>query len=249
MGKGFGFIQATNVPADVYFKDPGGDHPPGSQVAFYLKIMPDGKLQAQNVSAGLSPGETYTGTVSSYSNKNGYGFITVPDCPGDVYFKKDVVEFALQDSELRGKHARVVVQLTRDGKPQASSVQMMDHPPPGYHPPTGLQGTAAKRIPPAVGIPFAVMNQPLKKMRPSPMGMWDMTGNMQATGMVSSYNPTKGFGFITSPNVTNDVFFGRGALPPGLVHEHLQGRSVCFQLTLSPQGKQQAQNLQVLNNS
>lgn len=240
--KGFGFIKCIHTNGDVYFRDLGGSHPVGSQVSFHLKITPDGKLQGVNVAANLDQGESYAGIVSSYSTKNGYGFVTVPGYPEDVYFKKELVPATLQECELRGKYAYVTVQLTRDGKAQASLIQLMDHPPPGYQPTAEQQGSVKR-----MAVPTLLADEASKKMRPSPLDGWGVESDTQAAGVVASYNPTKGFGFITSPSTSGDVFFGRSALPYELMHEHLQGQHVRFQLVSSSEGKPQAQNLHLLD--
>jgi len=62
-------------------------------------------------------------------------------------------------------------------------------------------------------------------------------------GAVKSYNAVKGFGFITSSGLTDDVFFMRSALPVELESQSLQGCSVTFELAKTPEGKLRALNV------
>merc|ERR1712039_280449 len=69
------------------------------------------------------------------------------------------------------------------------------------------------------------------------------------TGSVKSYNPFKGFGFISSPGVTGDVYFMRLELPDEVrdIRESdqidLNGRSCSFELALAPDGKFRAKGV------
>merc|ERR1719443_954883 len=94
-----------------------------------------GKIQARGITAPLQNGSTVQGTVVSYSQKNGYGFIGVPDQPVDIYFKRDAVDPASQDSVAAGTTVQVTVQLTQDHQPQAQRMEVLPTPPPGYVPP------------------------------------------------------------------------------------------------------------------
>merc|ERR1712151_1052200 len=64
--KGFGFIRCANLGGDVYFKDSTAQFYEGAPVSFHLRITPDGKYQARDVSPGLAAGETYSGSITSY---------------------------------------------------------------------------------------------------------------------------------------------------------------------------------------
>merc|ERR1712087_974175 len=59
-GKGFGFIRCANASGDVYFKDNTGKFVEGAPISFHVRITPDGKLRARDVSPGLAAGETYS---------------------------------------------------------------------------------------------------------------------------------------------------------------------------------------------
>lgn len=120
--KGFGFITSSPCPADVYFKSEGRMFSEGMEVAFFLKVMPDGKLQARGVTGALLDGQSCIGVVKSYNPKNGFGFISVQDQPADVHFKKDVVPMAIQEAALEGKTVQFIVQI-QNGKPLVQNAQ------------------------------------------------------------------------------------------------------------------------------
>ncbi|CAE8678122.1 unnamed protein product [Polarella glacialis] len=117
-GKGYGFLKCGKSPCDVYFKSPDV-YQPGMIVGFTLKINKDGKPSAINLQPGISSGQTYTGTVKTFLENKGYGFISIPGQPSDVYFNKDLAPAALQNSSLQGKSVRFTVQVTADGKARA----------------------------------------------------------------------------------------------------------------------------------
>eukprot|EP00440_Ansanella_granifera_P003847 gb/GFBE01004176.1/.p1 GENE.gb/GFBE01004176.1/~~gb/GFBE01004176.1/.p1 ORF type:complete len:362 (+),score=91.33 gb/GFBE01004176.1/:1-1086(+) len=117
-GKGFGFIKCGKSAADVYFKAEG-EYQPGMIVAFQLKMNRDGRPSALNLQQGIAPGQTYTGTVKTFVENKGFGFISVPGQLCDVYFVKDLVPPALQNIGLVGKTARFTVKVSADGKPRA----------------------------------------------------------------------------------------------------------------------------------
>jgi len=235
--KGFGFVKTGDMP-DMYFKDSTGTLEVGSTVAFHLKIMPDGKMQARDITAGLAAGETYQGTVDTYNPVKGWGFIAVEGFLAQIYFKKDNLASGHED-ELAGSPCRVTVNLTQDGKPQASAVTILGPAVAG----AGGKGGVKRKINGAGG---KAMDQSQKKMRPTPGGNAGGAGN--ASGVVTSYNPTKGFGFIKCPMAARDVFLGKMQLQAagftGL--EEWKNKQLTFNISTSPQGKPEAVDVGVL---
>jgi len=72
-------------------------------------------------------------------------------------------------------------------------------------------------------------------------------------GNVKSYNPTKGWGLITSRGIpkggngqVGDVFFMKSNLPSEVRDSLRQGQSVTYELVKTPEGKFRAQSI-VLN--
>lgn len=132
-GRGFGFLQSASVPGqDMYFKGEGLEIAQGLTLCFSLKVMPDGKLQAREVAPGLTEGGSYLASVTSYSQRNGYGFFTVPQVNQDVYFQRRAMPPEMHDFDVKGATARITVHLTGDGKPQCAAAEFLDQPPPGY---------------------------------------------------------------------------------------------------------------------
>jgi len=257
--KGFGFIKSPSIPADVYFKGQGEVFQPGMSVAFSLRMTPDGKPQANNVTMGLSDGQSVVATVSSYSPRNGYGFFTIPDGLGDVYFKKTMVPPEMQEADLKGMHASVSIRMTQDGKAQCVSASFLDGPPPGYIPPSA-PAAPGKRMAPGGGAivpmgmgggppggmpPHMQMGPPQKRMRMEKGGCNGGAGASQATGVVASFNAMKGFGFISCPAAGRDVYFERDSMPVHMQQQPLEGTPVSFGLVFTPDGKPQAQNVQL----
>jgi len=136
--KGFGFLQAASAPGqDIYFKGQGLACTQGMALSFTIKIMPDGKTQAREIAPGLQSGQQYLASVTSYSEKNGWGFFTVPDANQDVYFKKTLLPLEMQNFDITGAVASITIHHTADGKPQAAQAQFLEQPPPGYVAPVG----------------------------------------------------------------------------------------------------------------
>jgi len=62
------------------------------------------------------------------------------------------------------------------------------------------------------------------------------------TGVVKTYIPTSGFGFIKSPDVTGDIYFSKHVCR-GLEHAELRDQRVSFELSVAPDGKLRAANV------
>lgn len=272
--KGYGFIVADGLAADVYFKA-DQEVEKGSQVCFYVKYMRDGKAQAQDVVYALNGGEVIVGTMKSFNGKTGYGFIAVDDYPQDVYCRRQDLpdEYQALDSDsLVGVQFQFTVKITRDGqKPQVQENTMLAHGAPAAPP------QAAKRT--AAGAGFAQVGPGAEKrprLPPMPAsagglvpggkakgkgaaeaafggakgkGGGKFTDGGMAEGVVKSYNATKGFGFINSEitNGAGDVYFQRVAVPAENQNESIQGARVSFQVQWTPDGKAQAQAIEVLD--
>ena len=67
------------------------------------------------------------------------------------------------------------------------------------------------------------------------------------SGKVKSFNPNKGFGFITSHSLTQDVFFGARDLPNVPQGTQLQGELVVFEAEPTPDGKVKASKMAFQN--
>jgi len=258
--KGFGFIKTGNH-GDIYFKDLSAQFSVGMTVAFHVKVMPDGKLQARDLSGGLEQGETYMGQVASYNAGKGWGFIEIPGVPAQVYFKKLTVADAMGEQALQGMECSVTVNLTQDGKTQASAVHITG---PGSGD-GGLSLSAAARPsgrPAAPRPPTAprVTSGVKRTMNGQHAGPYSApqapkvmriaapaAGGQRCIGTVISYNPMKGFGFLQSDSSAGDVFIGKSSLGNAGLDPaaEYKGRRFSFNLVTTPDGKPQAQNLQL----
>jgi len=227
--RGFGFIHAPEIPRDIYFQGQGSSFSQGDRVSFYLNYTPDGKPQARGVSPGFTDGESLTGTVKSYNAANGFGFVQVPDRPGDVYFKKECLPAHLQEEVLSGRTATVVVHLAHDGKPQAQQMDVLD-------------GEA----PPRQGIKRAAVDGVIRPMAKRAKVAEDVDDSYvdpsadigsELEGTVKSYNLNTGWGFIKTHHLPQDVYF-KGHHP-----EAAPGTRVRFQLAYTPDGKPQGNSL------
>lgn len=249
--RGFGFISCEMSPgADLYFKSTE-ELPVGTNLAFYVKIMPDGKPQARDLVAALSAGQTAVGTVIRYVPQSGYGFIRIPNQPNDVNFRKDDVPPELQEQELEGKTVRFNVKL-QQGRPQVSTAQFLPSPPLGYVPPSMDRGI---RRPDGNAFGYAGPTS-----APPPFFKWPRIASGagpgggarqdvgQMTGWVVSFNATKGFGFIQSPMSSNgDVYFKAMNLPAEHQRRNdMVGAQVSFRGSAMPDGKLQANAVKVV---
>jgi cold shock CspA family protein len=254
--KDFGFLSCPRIPYDVYFKSEGQSVEIGTNVSFTLKWMKDGKPQARGITIGLSGGETLVGTVKTYSDKNGYGFLGVADSSQDVYFqKKDLPDEVqgIDGREMQGATMRFNVRMKPDGKPQAENIAMVTmagqegaiNPPAGsiFPPQHGMKRPSPSSSP-AWTAHGGVTPQP-KMARMD--GAAASPGGERLVGTIMKFNSMKGFGFIQAPGLSGDVFFKNTMLPPEWQQtpsEGLEGVQVSFDHRITPDGKHQGSNVQ-----
>lgn len=255
--KGYGFINSPAMPGDIYFQGNaviGGLPFQGMPVWFTLKWTKDGKPQAADVytshgpmmygkgggkdygpSPGGSnswntsaPGEITKGSIKSLNTFTGYGFISVPGMQPDVYFKVGNLPENLQElgEEAIGRSVTFEVVFTADGKPQCKNCKLATGP-----------SQAAKRA-----APSAWNDPPNKRHRTMDMSNAPPAG-VPLEGIVKSYNKGKGWGFIVSESVAQDVYFQGKSCAPSLQHSDLAGASVSFTLKYALDGKPQAEDV------
>ncbi|CAE8600112.1 unnamed protein product, partial [Polarella glacialis] len=128
--KGFGFLVSTEAEGDIYFQrrdlpvelqDVVGEelfNLQGRSVTFELTTTQDGKPQARSVQVLASEGDRAVGVVKTFSEKNGYGFLSSPMVDGDVYFQKRDMPYMFQNSEMRGLKVTFGINTMKDGKTQ-----------------------------------------------------------------------------------------------------------------------------------
>jgi len=260
--KGYGFIHGVQgLSQDVYLKASHAefDLVLGDKVDFVLEWSRQGKPQASSVSRSMAEGEAMLGTVKSFNPKNMYGFVTCEGHSRDVYFQqKDLpqdAQAAATEGALVGTVVRFVVKLASDGKPQLKNMTVVEVP--GAPLRTAPQDAKRKAmLEPIAKRKAGQAVEPLAKRQRTMEAPKDELAEFQAAeghaaeqvhGWVKSFNPQKGYGFINSDEVEGDVWFRKLSLPPSHQNDSdLKGCQVAFALGHAPDGKPQAQHVQVL---
>mmetsp|Transcript_142685 Transcript_142685/g.248817 ORF Transcript_142685/g.248817 Transcript_142685/m.248817 type:complete len:446 (-) Transcript_142685:505-1842(-) len=221
--KGWGFIQSAAVMGDVYFKA-DGEFSTGAPVSFSLKYTQDGRPQASNVTPAIAEDEFVIGSIKSFFADKGYGFLTAPGQPADIYFKAEALPSDLiGQQDLVGKQLRFTVSIRKDGKMQVASATSAGH-----------GGMGAKRTMAEIHLSQAAT--PAQK-RQKASGFFTCT--------VRSYNATKRYGFLNSPQLGNDIYFQGRLLPAEYENMALEGATGKCEVTYTPDGKPQAASLQL----
>jgi len=189
-----------------------------------------------------------SGIVKSFSEKNGYGFITVPGLTSDV-------KFGMTETAILGGRVEVgaIVQLalasSGDGKFRATSVSIA----PAGGKAASVSGKGGQKRAAPQPQPMRTPMEPMRKQLKIDVPV--MTTDQWLTGMIKSYNPKKGFGFISTPSIAQgtagipgDVFFMMSNLTGDkeVREASLTGREVEFELVTAPDGQYRAQNVSLL---
>jgi len=172
-----------------------------------------------------------TGTVKSFSEKHGYGFITTFSEWEDVKFgAADVVgswapvagtQVMFKMSRSNGRLSATEVAPASGGAGHKRPASAMDG---------SMKGGAQKLLKGGKGT--QVMHSPGQRL----------------SGTIKSFNAKTGFGFIASPGVSGDVFFSQVELPEGtdaeaMGHGGAAGVPVIFELMQGNDGRLKAQKL------
>lgn len=177
-------------------------------------------------------GGQMTGSVKSYSDRHGYGFIIAPGQQQDVKFSKsDLVGL---ETVTPGTAVSFTPTMTGDGRVQAKQVS--------------LSNQGMKRGAGAAGFGNGWGGAP-KQQRVGPPAITAqpqaMSTGQTLEGTVKSYIPQKGVGFITSPECAGDVYFNKAVLPAQHQMAELKGFGVTFELAMTSDGKLRAQSVVV----
>lgn len=239
LARGWGFITAPGCAGDVYFKCNDSSIADGMQVEFTVTTTQDGKVQGKDVTPGLPEGSQVTGTVKSYNPQKGFGFLRVPGRAGDVHFRKQSLPANMQDSDqLEGQNFQFSIHF-HQGKMQANDLQYGAGS--GYIAPA--MGNAQKRGASPLGFTQAVKRQKLGFTQSTSSALPALGGN-KMQGVVKSFNPSKGYGFINADGM--DIYFKGSSLPSGHIGD-LVGSMVIFGYNTTTDGKvQAAPGIQVL---
>jgi len=215
------------------------------------------RLPARPPAAAAMPadGTGMTGVVKSYSERNGYGFINAPGQAVDIKFAKQDL---LAPGISPGTSVSFVPVATPDGRMQARQVSTS----------LGMEPRGTKRsISPAADTfdsfetfdsTFDLLERPTKQPKVGGSGVsWasvaagaqapssdEMPGEGERLGgVVKSFIPSKGFGFINSEQALGDIYFARSVMPPEMHHMELTGQMVTFELTYASDGKLRSRNI------
>jgi len=256
-----------------------------------------------------------TGVVKSFSEKNGYGFITSNDFPQDIYFqRKDLPQHmqALPPEGVVGSSVQVALRMQKEGKPSCQELIVLHGPHEGgggggmmggmggCKGGTGMGNNMGGGMGGMGGMNNSMgggcggcggccgggggcmggggMGGGCMGMNNMGCGMGGGMGNKrmgggmmnggcgggmpaakrqrmgddadgsgeQVPGVIKSFNPTKGFGFLSCPIFDGDVYFKGSFLPPQMqTASNLSGTQVMFTLNKTGDGRAQAANLVV----
>lgn len=271
--KGFGFVSCSSVQGDVFFLR--SELPPelqalveerrivGQPVAFDLSLGKDTRHRATNMQActmemvhaamQMAPqpqGTAVEGTIKSYSDRHGYGFISSPSLNRDAQFKTGELTADLQaiGTNLIGRNISCHVHALSDGKLKATHVSLKTGM--GMSMGCGGQGcgqthrgyvtmfdpvsrlgvisapgvpevhfceTLGQNLAPGAEVNFALQMLPDGSVQgtdviagpPAPSLGNGLVSGTQTAGLVKNYNDLRGFGFISIPGGSQDVYFQR----------------------------------------
>lgn len=265
---GYGFVSSSCLEQEVYFKtsdfQPAQAFIPGANLVGALvlietEVQPDGKVKAskiqfqtakiaerytQSVSMGMAGtsaiaggaglNSMMNGTVKFFDMDKGYGYITVPGMSSDLRFVKRDVPGGYIDP---GTSVQFVMNLGADGSLQAQSIMSM----------ASLTMGGMKRD----ALSFSGGQPPAKLFKATDVPVMP-TGRI-LFGTVKSYNPTKGWGLISSTEIPSggagmagDVFFMKSNLPQEFRDHELKSYDVSYELVQTSDGKYRAQNISLV---
>lgn len=262
--KGFGFITGEGQFNDVMFsrfelpedaREIRGNMIENKSVTFDAVLKSDGRAKATAVSVQAQEGQSIPGIIKIYSDKHRNGVVTSHALPGvDVRFRIEDFSKSSLDPNLRLDRDLVLFQYKYlpDGKCVATTIQFQTSKIAGKYGQVETRngaGAGTKRPVNMVHQPVVVHPSSLKALKNSEVPV-QITGQYLA-GTIKSYNPTKGWGLISTPGIpsgTNgqpgDVFFMKSNLPVEVRDtDGLTGRTVNYELVKTHDGKCRAHNV------
>jgi len=256
--KGFGFIQPDDSRGeDTFFLrqelprelQGQGQQILDTRVEFEVVRMPDGKFRAKRIAllpgsvplpphapaqrgGSAGPGGTFFGRILRFDRAKGYGFVACPGQVDDVFFLSSALPRELADALNRGDSildAEVLAEvvINEEGKPRAADLRLAGQPVPGPPPP--------------------MPSMPRDGPKP---GQGRGPGLIGDTGVICSFDPAKGFGFIKPDGPGDDIFVLRSEMPPEIreaqTREEVIDRRVEFEVVAMPDGKLRGLRLALL---
>jgi len=162
------------------------------------------------------------GTIKSYSERNGYGFITTPSLNRDVHFKTSDMQPELHSCtsvELAGKRVVFQIEALKDGKLKAMQLQLA-----ASVEPQALQ----MRLPVPAAVSAGIVTA---------SGGGSEQEIVQLRGFVTVYDANGGTGILQAPGVADALRFN------GFGLELVPGQLVCFILHWFPDGSAEARGV------
>jgi len=189
-------------------------------------------------------GSAVGGVIKSYSEKHGYGFISAAGMSDARFQTRDV-----DPSELSmiqpGTNVTFLPVSTDDGRVQAREVKTSNGTSPAPQP-VGLKRPFDGGLQQQAHF-TALVPQAKQQRTDAAPGANFQQANAGAvmSGSVKTFNPVKGFGFISSEEFEGDAFFMKSELNGA---DGVQpGQMVNFELMVGDNGKYRASNIQILS--
>jgi cold shock CspA family protein len=174
--------------------------------------------------APLLAGQRMLGVVKNYNGSTGFGFITCAET--QQLFKRDVF---LQRQEVVASGAKVgstvsfTIDLNKDGKPQARSVEVVSPNDKALKPSTQASGDQG---------PGAAFQEMLSSVDEYVEGI--VSESQHFTGYVKSFSKESGFGFVACDD-THRIFGRDVFLHQSSLGDFKIGDAIVFRLEIDPQ--------------
>lgn len=187
-------------------------------IRFTLGESRDGKPRAEQVFLVAEAGALLVGKVRIFNAAKGYGFIASSSLQAgeDVFFGRDDIPPGLQGAVFPNQPVKFTLGYKQDGKAHAKDLHFSM----GF-------GSMGPMMPP--------MMHPMMQAPAMAKGGGKGPGQEKAThGVVKSYFPDKGYGFINAQGVLGDIYFQSDGVP------YDKGMAVSFYLATKPDGRMSA---------
>jgi len=221
---------------------PGGKMQSQVQNAHPAQPMQQQWQQPRQAPTPMS-GSAVVGNIKSYSEKHGYGFISAAGMSDARFQTRDVDPSELSMMQP-GTSVTFLPVSTDNGRVQAREVRISNGASPAPQPvgmkrpfDGGFQQQQAH---------FTTLEPQAKQQRTDATASNFQQANAGTVmnGSVKTFNPVKGFGFITSEEFEGDAFFMKSELNGA---DGVQpGQMVNFELMVGDNGKYRASNIQLL---